>query len=209
MGGSTKIFVMIVLLRHLNGWIVSVFRSREDLVLENLVLREQLLVLHAERPRQRLSARHKVFWVMLRKLWAGWQKPFLLVTPRTVVDWHRAGFRLYWKWLSRARQRDGRKPVSQEIRAWIFRMAAENPIWGAPRIHGELLQRSCLPFQPVDGYRSNLASDRCLPKMKRLCTCNPLCCVPTRTSCACCDACLEIWASWRNMVLTRHCLSRS
>ena len=118
---------MIVSLRHLIGWIVSVFRSREDLVLENLALRQQLLVLHAERPRRRLSATHKVFWVMLRKLWAGWQKPLLLVTPRTVVDWHQAGFRLYWKWLSRARQRGGRKPVSKETRACIFRMAVEYP----------------------------------------------------------------------------------
>jgi len=63
----------------------------------------------------------------------------MLVTPRTVVGWHRAGFRLYWKWLSRARPRGGRKPVSQEIRALIFQIAAENPTWGAPRIHGELL----------------------------------------------------------------------
>ena len=131
---------MIVSLRHLIGWIGSAFRSREDLVLENLALRQQLLVLHAKRPRRTLSAMHKLFWVMLRKLWAGWQKPLLLVTPRTVLDWHRAGFRLYWKWLSRARHRGGRKPVSKEIRALIFGMAAENPTWGAPRIHGELLK---------------------------------------------------------------------
>jgi putative transposase len=57
-----------------------------------------------------------------------------------VVEWHRAGFRLYWKWLSRARQVGGRKPVSRELRALVFRMAAENPTWGAPRIHGELLK---------------------------------------------------------------------
>ena len=69
----------------------------------------------------------------------GWRWPLMLVTPRTVVGWHRAGFRLYWKWLSRARPRGGRKPVSQEIRALIFQIAAENPTWGAPRIHGELL----------------------------------------------------------------------
>jgi hypothetical protein len=60
------------------------------------------------------------------------------VTPRTVVEWHRAGFRLYWKWLSRTRQVGGRKPVSRKVQALIFRMAAENPTWGAPRIHGEL-----------------------------------------------------------------------
>jgi hypothetical protein len=62
-----------------------------------------------------------------------------LVTPRTVVGWHRAGFRLYWKWLSRARNTGGRKRISEEIRTLIFRMVAENPTSGAPRIHGELL----------------------------------------------------------------------
>jgi hypothetical protein len=83
---------------------------------------------------------HKLFWIALRKLWSGWKESLVLVTPRTVVAWHRAGFRLYWKWLSRASRIGGRKRVSEEIRALIFRMAAENPTWGAPRIHGELLK---------------------------------------------------------------------
>ena len=131
---------MTALLRHLLGCFVSAFRSREDLILENLALRQQLLALHTKRPRRRLSAVHKLFWIALRGFWAGWKKPLLLVRPRTVVEWHRTGFRLYWKWLSRARQIGGRTPVSQEARALIFRMAAENPTWGAPRIHGELLK---------------------------------------------------------------------
>lgn len=129
---------MIVPLRHLLGWMVSVFSSREDLVLENLALRRQLLALHAQRPRRRLTALHKLFWVALRTFWSGWTKPLVLVTPRTVVNWHRAGFRLYWTWISRVRQVGGRKRVSKEVRALIFRMVAENPTWGAPRIHGEL-----------------------------------------------------------------------
>jgi len=135
-----RFLAMIVWLRHLFGWVVSVFRSREDLILENLALRQQLLALHANRPRRPLSAMQKLFWLIWRKLWAEWQKPLLLVTPRTVVEWHRAGFRLYWKWLSRTGPMSGRKAVSKEIRALIFRMAAENPTWGAPRIHGELLK---------------------------------------------------------------------
>src|SRR6516164_8108641 len=85
----------------------------------------------------------------MRRLWSGWKTPLLLVTPRTVVEWHRAGFRLYWNWLSRARQVGGRKPLSQEIRALIFRMAAENPTWGAPRIHGELLKLGFHLSQPT------------------------------------------------------------
>ena len=83
---------------------------------------------------------HKLFWVVLRRLWSGWKRPLILVTPRTVIGWHRTGFRLYWKWLSRAKQMGGRKPVTKEVRALILRMAAENPTWGAPRIHGELLK---------------------------------------------------------------------
>jgi len=131
---------MILRLRHLLGWIFSVFRSRQDLILENLALRQQLLALHTKRPRRRLTALHKLFWVMLRRIWAGWKQPLVLVTPRTVVGWHRAGFRQYWKWLSRIRQVGGRKHLSNEVRALIFRMVAENPTWGAPRIHGELLK---------------------------------------------------------------------
>ena len=131
---------MIVSLRHLLGWMVSALSSREDLLLENLALRQQLLALHTKRPRRRLTALHKLFWVALRTFWSGWTKPLVLVTPRTVVSWHRAGFRLYWTWVSRARQVGGRKRVSKEVRALIFRMVAENPTWGAPRIHGELLK---------------------------------------------------------------------
>jgi len=131
---------MIWWLRHLLGWTISAFRSREDLVLENLALRQQLLALHAHRPRRRLTAAHKLFWVALQRLWSRWKEPLILVTPRTVVGWHRAGFRLYWRWLSRARNAGGRKRIREEIRTLIFRMVAENPTWGAPRIHGELLK---------------------------------------------------------------------
>ena len=131
---------MIASLGHFLGWMVSAFRSREDLVLENLALRRQLLALHAQQPRRRLTALHKLFWVALRTFWSGWTKPLILVTPRTVVNWHHAGFRLYWAWVSKVRKVGGRKRVGKEVRALIFRMVAENPTWGAPRIHGELLK---------------------------------------------------------------------
>jgi putative transposase len=131
---------MITLLRHIFGWIIVSFGSRKDLILENIALRQQLLALHAKRPRRRLSTMQKLFWVVLRRLWSGWQKPLILVTPRTVVEWRRAGFRLYWTWVSRARRVGGRRRVSKEVRALICRMATENPTWGAPRIHGELLK---------------------------------------------------------------------
>jgi putative transposase len=139
-----KILAMILAtvtsLRHLLGWVVSAFSSRESLILENLALRQQLLALHAKRPRRRLTTLHKLFWIALKSFWSGWTKPLVLVTPRTVVRWHRAGFGLYWRWISRARRVGGRRRVSKEVRALIARMANENPTWGAPRIHGELVK---------------------------------------------------------------------
>jgi hypothetical protein len=83
-----------------------------------------------------MTTLHKLFWVLLQRLWSEWERPLILVTPKTVIGWHRAGFRLYWTWVSRARRVGGRKRVSKEVRTLIFRMAAENPTWGAPRIHG-------------------------------------------------------------------------
>ena len=149
-------------LRHFLGWLVSAFRSREDLVLENLALRRQLQALHAQQPRRRLTALHKLFWVAFRTLWSGWTKPLILVAPRTVVNWHRAGFRLHWTWVSRVSQVRGRKRVSKEVRALIFRMVAENPTWGAPRIHGELLK---LGFRGLGKER--LAMDPASPERSR------------------------------------------
>src|SRR4030095_12501691 len=97
-------------------------------------LRQQLLALHAKRPRRRLSLIHKLFWIALPGVWSGWKESLVVVTPRTVVGWHRAGFRLYWRWLSQAKRAGRRTRVSKEVRALIFRMAAENHTWGAPRI---------------------------------------------------------------------------
>jgi transposase InsO family protein len=79
-----------------------------------------------------------LFWVVLRQLWPGRKRTLILVQPETVVRWHRAGFKLYWTCFSRHLNRVGRKCVSKQLRELIFRMVAENPTWGAPRIHGEL-----------------------------------------------------------------------
>jgi transposase InsO family protein len=113
-------------------------RSRRDLLLENMALRQQLAVLRQRHPQPRFAAFDKLFWVLLRRLWPGWKRVLVLVQPDTVVCWHKAGFRLYWRWISRRKNQIGRKPTSRELRKLIFRMVAENPTWGAPRIHGEL-----------------------------------------------------------------------
>ena len=86
-----------------------------------------------------MPRRLRLFWTLLRRLWSGWGESLAIVQPNTVVRWHRAGFRIYWNWLSSRGERSGRPPLPREVRALIRRMASKNP-WGAPRIHGELLR---------------------------------------------------------------------
>ena len=81
----------------------------------------------------------RVFWVVLSRLWPGWRNSLVIVKPETVIGWHRKGFRLFWTWKSR-RRNSRRPPLSRETRDLIRRMSRENPLWGAPRIHGELLK---------------------------------------------------------------------
>ena len=119
--------------------IVRLFCARRGLLLENLVLRQQLAVFKRRRPRPRLRLCDKLFWVAARQVWSDWKQFLVIVLPDTVVQWHRAGFQLYWRVISRFRGQVGRRRISKEIRDLIFRMVAENPTWGAPRIHGELL----------------------------------------------------------------------
>jgi putative transposase len=119
--------------------LLRLFRSRGSLVLENLALRQQLTVLKRRHRRPSLGIFDKIFWVVARRVWSGWKHSLIIVTPETVVRWHRAGLRLYWRLISKARARVGRMPTSKGVRDLIFRMVAENPTWGAPRIHGELL----------------------------------------------------------------------
>ena len=126
------------MLRLLASLVVGLLRSRHYLLLENLALRQQLSILKQKHPQPRLSPSGKLFRVILRRLWPRWKQALILVQPETVVRWHRAGFKLYWTWLSRHRKHVGRKCVSRELRELIFRMVAENSTWGAPRIHGEL-----------------------------------------------------------------------
>src|SRR3981081_3238215 len=125
--------------RLLLGTILCLFRARRSLLLENLALRQQLAALKRRRPRPRLTVFDKLFWVFARRYWSGWKQALIVVNPETVVRWHRLGFTLYWRVISKARRVVGRKRISKEVRDLIFRMAAENPTWGAPRSHGELL----------------------------------------------------------------------
>ena len=113
------------------------FLSRAALHLENLALRQQLAALDWKRARPSLRITDRLFWVVLSRLWPGWREILIIVNPETVIGWHRKGFRRFWTWKSR-RGKPGRPPVSSEVRGLIRRMSRENPLWGAPRIHGEL-----------------------------------------------------------------------
>jgi transposase InsO family protein len=114
------------------------FRSRTDAALEVLALRQQVAVLKRRRPRPPLNFLDRLFWTVLRQTWARWKDALVIVKPETVVGWHRAGFRLYWRW--RSRPRGGRPRIAEELRLLIRRLAQDNPDWGAPKIHGELLK---------------------------------------------------------------------
>src|SRR6516225_3497726 len=105
-----------------------------------MALRQQVVALRRHRQRPYLTQLDRLFWVTLRFLWSEWKDSLIIVTPETVVRWHRAGFRLYWRWISRPGKAMGRKPITRELRQLVLQMAAENPSWGAPRIHGELLK---------------------------------------------------------------------
>jgi hypothetical protein len=96
-----------------------------------------LAVLRHRHPRRRLEALDRLFWVLLSRVWTGWREAPHVVQPETVIRWHRQGFRYYWRWKSRGR---GRPNGAAEIRGLIQRMCRANPLWGAPRIHGELLK---------------------------------------------------------------------
>ena len=118
----------------------SIFRSRAALELENLALRHQIGVLQRSvRKRPRLTPLDRLLWVWLFAIWSDWCSALAIVKPETVVAWHRAGFRLFWTWKVR-RGQPGRPVISREVRDLIRKMCRENPSWGAPRIHGELLK---------------------------------------------------------------------
>src|SRR5215510_13739519 len=117
----------------------SGLRSRAELQLELLALRHQLQVLNRSRPRRlRLVTADRWLWAWLSRSWPAWRTALMIVKPETVIAWHRQGFRLFWTWKSRRRL--GRPTVPTDVRELIQTMSEGNPLWGAPRIHGELLK---------------------------------------------------------------------
>jgi len=131
---------MLIFFTTLLATLSSILCSRAALELENLALRHQLGVLQrSARKRPRLTAGDRLLWVWLSRIWSDWRSVLVIVRPDTVIAWHRKSFRLFWSWKVR-RGQPGRPKIPREVRDLIHRMCRENPTWGAPRIHGELLK---------------------------------------------------------------------
>src|SRR5712691_3563874 len=119
--------------------LIDCCRARQDLALENLVLRHQLEVLLRRKPKPCLHNRDRILLVWVRRLSPqGWTRQLRIVQPETVIGWHRRGWRLYWTWRSCTRL--GRPRLTPEVRELIARMSQENRLWGNERIRGELLK---------------------------------------------------------------------
>ena len=135
----------------------SPFKSKSRLEAENAALRHQLIILRRKvRGRVRLTNGDRLFFIQLYRWFPSVLKAITIVRPETLVRWHRAGFRRYWRWKSRSL--GGRPQIDAELRALIRQMSAENPLWGAPRIHGELLK---LGFEVAQSSVAKYMVKRC------------------------------------------------
>ena len=117
--------------------LVSPFRTRRDLAVESLLLRQQLAVMKEKLVRPQLSPTDRSFWVFVSRLWPRWRDALHIVNPETVIRWYREGFRRHW---TRKCRKKGRPGLDPKIRLLIRQISQANPLWGAPRIHGELLK---------------------------------------------------------------------
>ena len=141
-------------LRLLLNGLGGLLRDRQNLVVENLILRHQLAVAPRSRPRPKLRTRDKLLWILARRFCPRWRHHLQFVTPHTVVRWHRPGWGLFWRW--RSRSCGGRPRLSTELRELIARMSRENPFWGAERIRGELLKLAItLSNRSIRRYRGH------------------------------------------------------
>ena len=132
----------------------SKVKITSNLAAENLALRQQLTVMKRTNKRPKIRMMDRLFWVLISRIWLSWCKSIVIVKPDTVVRWHRKGFKLFWTFKTKGA---GRPHTHREIRRLVRKMAAANPIWGAPRIHGVLLR---LGFDVSERTVSNLMPRR-------------------------------------------------
>ena len=129
---------MFAILHALGMFVADLFKSRSRLEAENLLLRHQLTIaLRQAPPRLRLRGGDRALLIWMTRLWPSLLGAVQVVRPETVLRWHRAGFKMFWRWKSR--HRAGRPRIDRGLRDLIRRMSRETPLWGASRIHGELL----------------------------------------------------------------------
>ena len=129
---------MFAILYALGMFVADLFKSRCRLEAENLLLRHQLTIaLRRAPPRLRLLGSDRALLIWMTRLWPSLLGAVRVVQPETILRWHRAGFKMFWRWKSR--HRAGRPRIDRGLRDLIRRMSRENPLWGASRIHGELL----------------------------------------------------------------------
>ncbi|HUS71587.1 MAG TPA: integrase core domain-containing protein [Sedimentisphaerales bacterium] len=126
---------MKILAKFIFEFLRLIFRSKQDIVLENLALRQQLAVQQRSIKRPKIKNTDRIFWVWLSRIWNDWRSALIIVKPPTVIGWHKKGFKLYWKRKSR---RVGRPNIDWELIKLIRRMQKENPLWSPQRIQGEL-----------------------------------------------------------------------
>ena len=120
------------LLHYLFSWL----RLKHQLALEVLALRHQITVLNRQHPKPKLRPADRLIWITLKNFWPSWKSALVIFRPETVIGWHRAGFRIFWRWKSRHRL--GRPGKDRELIRLIRRMWSVNPTWGRPRIRDEL-----------------------------------------------------------------------
>ena len=150
---------MIALLGFVLAILAAPFKSKSRLEAENAVLRHQVIILRRKmQGRVRLTDNDRWFFVQLYRWFPSILTVLTIIQPETLARWHRAGFRCYWRWKSRSR--GGRPQIETELRALIRRMSVENPLWGAPRIHGELLK---LGFEVAQSSVAKYMVNRRLP----------------------------------------------
>jgi len=118
--------------------IQTLFKSKSNLLFENMALRQQLSIFLIKKTKPRLTDLDRSYWVALKQVWEKWTGSLVIVKPETVIDWQRRRFKKHWTKLSTKNKKPGRKRTKKEIRDLIYRMAGESP-WGAPRIYSELL----------------------------------------------------------------------
>jgi putative transposase len=129
---------MVARFIHAVRLLIVLASRHRGLVLENLALQQQLALYRRTRPRPAIRWSDRLFWIGLRWAWPDWKSALVVVRPATVVAWHRRGFA--WYWTRQSRPRGGRPQIGAEVRRLVQEMAVANPLWGAPRIHGELLK---------------------------------------------------------------------